>query len=309
MSDSARHNLFLLAESTYGTTPSSDPEFVDIRHTGTTLALTKEGTISEELHSDRQIRDSRHGVKAVGGDINFELSYGSFDTLLEAVLLGTWSTNVLKAGVTRRSFSMLRHFTDQASGDKPYHLFSGIELNTLNLNIPVTGLVTGSFGTLGKGLTLLGDLSTLGTPTFTDPTTTAPFDGFTGSITEGGTATSVVTAIDLTLANGLAPIYHIGSDETSLPSIGRCTLNGSITAVFQNAALFDKFVNETESALVVTLEDPAGNTYEINLPRIKYNGGQPDVSGEGSIVLTLPIQALYKVSDLSNIVITRANAS
>lgn len=308
MSDSARHNLFYLLESTYGVTPTADPEFTDIRHTGTTLGLGKEGFTSEELHADRGIRDFRHGVKSVAGDINVELSYGTFDAILEAVLLGTWTADVLKAGTTRRSFSILRHFTDQASGDKPYHLFSGVEFNTLNLTIPASGMVTGSFGAVGKGQSILTDLSSLGTPTFTDPTTVAPFDSFTGSITEAGSDISVVTEVSLSLANGLAPRNVVGSDETILPSIGRSNLTGSITAYFENAVLLEKFLNETESSLVVTLEDPAGNTYTIELPRIKYNGGQPDVSGEGSITINFPIQALYNVADLSNVVITRADA-
>ena len=307
MSSSARHNLFLLPEVTYGVTPAVDPEFIDVRHTGTSLGLSKETFTSEELHADRQIRDSRHGVRSVAGDVSVELSYGSFDTILEAVLMGTWTTDVLKAGVARRSFSLLRHFTDQASGDKPFHLFSGCEFNTLNLTIPASGMVTGSFGVVGKGQTVLADLSSLGTPTFTDPTTEAPFDSFTGSIDEAGSAISVVTEVSLSLANGLAVRNVIGSAETILPSIGRSTLTGSITAYFENATLLEKFLNETESSLVVTLQDPAGNTYEIDLPRIKYNGGQPDTSGEDSITINFPIDALYNVDDLSQVVITRAS--
>jgi hypothetical protein len=66
-----------------------------------------------------------------------------------------------------------------------------------------------------------------------------------------------------------------------------------------------KFLDETESSLIVTLTDPDGNSYQIDLPRIKYNGGQPDVSGEGSITINLPIQALYNSADLSQLVITR----
>ncbi len=308
MSDSARHNLFLLLETVYGTTPAADPEFTDIRHTGTTLGLSKEGFQSEELHADRQIRDFRHGVKSVAGDINFELSYGTFDELLQAVLLGTWTADVLLAGTTRRSYSILRHFTDQASGDKPYHLFSGVEFNTLNLTIPASGIVTGSLGAIGQGQDVLQDLSSLTDttgPTFTDPTTTAPFDSFTGAITEAGSSISVVTEVSLSLANGLAVRNVIGSDETLQPSIGRSNLTGSITAYFENATLLEKFLNETESSLVVTLQDPAGNQYVITLPRIKYNGGQPDTSGEGAITINFPIQALYNVADLSQIKIQR----
>lgn len=308
MSDSARHDLFLIAEATYGTTPAVDPDFVDVRHTGNTLALTKDGFQSEELHADRQMRDFRHGVEIVGGDVPFELSYSSFDTILEATLGGTWSTGVLKAGVVRRSFSVLRHFTDLLTAAKPFHLFAGVEFNTLTLSVPASGPVTGSFSVIGKSLAVLADLSSLGTPTFGDPVTTKPFDSFTGTITEAGSSIATVTQIDLTLENGLAARNVIGSPQTIRPSIGRCNLTGSITAFFENATLLEKFINETESSLVFVLTDAAGNDLEFDIPRIKYNGGQPDVSGQGSITITLPFQALYDASDASNIVVTRTDA-
>ena len=307
MADSALHNMSYVAETTYGVTPAVDPTFTDLRHTGTTLGLTKESFQSEELHADRQVRDYFHGPKSASGDVSFELSYGSFDDFLEAVTLGTWAADTLKAGVTRRSFSILRDFTDIPSVGKPYHLFAGVELNTLNLTIPASGAVTGSFGALGKGLTLLTDLTSLGTPVFPPVNTTTPFNSFTGSITEGGTQISVVTEVILSLVNGLAVRNVIGSDETILPTIGKSNLTGSITAFFENANLLEKFLNETESSLNITLLDPEGNSYSIELPRIKYNGGQPDVSGEGSVTINLPIQALYNVGDLSQLVITRTS--
>jgi hypothetical protein len=392
MADSARHNLFLVPESTYGVVPASNPAFVDVRHTGTTLALSKEAFQSEELHEDRQIRDQRHGVHAVGGDHNFELSFGSFDQLLQAALGGTWTTRAaaynastisaaasdnslndsgdsfpalspgdkiliagftgetdnngtatvvsrttskivisgitlvddaegesvtvtpltetLKAGTARRSFSFLRHFTDLESGDKPYHLFKGVEVNAFNLAVPANGMITGSFGLVGQGLVgPLSDMTDYGTPTYGDPTTTKPMDSFTGSITEGGSSIAIVTELSLALANGLAPRNIIGSKETIQPTIGRSNLTGSITAYFENASLFEKFVNETESALNFDLPDPAGNSYEFDLPRIKYNGGQPDVSGEGSVTLNMPIQALRDATEGSNLVIRKHHVS
>ena len=296
--------MFYVPEVTYGVTPAVTPAFLDLRHTGTTLGLGKESFQSEELHADRQIRDFRHGVKAVAGDISFEMSYGSFDDFLEATLMGTWSTDVLKAGVVRRSFSVLRHFEDLAVGN-PYFLYGGVEFNMLSLTVPASGMVTGSFTILGQSQTTLADLSSLGTPTFGAPLTTQPFDSFTGSILEAGGAISVVTEVSLSLENGLEARNVVGSDETILPSVGKSNLTGNVTAYFEDTSILDKFLNETESSLEVTLTDPDGNSYVIDLPRIKYNGGQPDVSGGGPITISFPIQALYDVTDLSNLTITR----
>ena len=104
----SRHNLSYVLESTFGTTPAN-PSFTPIRHTGTTLGLSKDSIESEELREDRQVAHYRHGNKSVTGDVNFELSYGGLDALLEATLCGTWATNVLLAGTTRRSYTIERH--------------------------------------------------------------------------------------------------------------------------------------------------------------------------------------------------------
>ena len=86
MANGSRHSMRYVAEATYGTTPAT-PAFKPIRHTSTTLGLSKESLQSEEIRDDRQIADFRHGAYQVGGDMNIELSFASFDDLLAPVLL------------------------------------------------------------------------------------------------------------------------------------------------------------------------------------------------------------------------------
>jgi len=297
----SRHNLSYILESTFGTTPSS-PGFTPIRHTGTTMGLTKEAMESEELREDRQIAHYRHGNKSVSGDINFELSYGGLDALLEAVMCGSWATNVLKAGTTRRSFTLERHHQDIGK----YLRSTGCQFNAFSLSVAPNSMVTGSFGVIGKGFTTSS--STLGSSTYSAETTTAPFDSFTGSITEGGSAVAVITGLELNVDNGMEALYVVGSDETLEPSIGKSTVTGSITAYFENTALIDKFIGETASAIVFTLTDALGNDYIVSLPNIKYNSGSPEVSGPGAITVTLDFVALYNASDASQMKITRVPA-
>ena len=100
----------------------------------------------------------------------------------------------------------------------------------------------------------------------------------------------------------------MGSKQSILPSIGRSNCSGTITAYFENSTLLDKFINETESNIVFELPDGAGNKYIFTLPRIKYNGGQPDVEGEGPITLSMPFQALLDSVTQTNIQIERVPA-
>ena len=297
----SRHNLSYVVETTFGTTPSS-PGFTPIRHTGTTLGLSKDAVESEELREDRQVAHFRHGNKSVTGDINFELSYGGLDALLEATLCGTWATNVLKAGTTRRSYTVERHHQDIGK----YLRSTGCQFNTMSLSVAPNSMVTGSFGIIGSGFSTSG--SALGSATYSAESTTAPFDSFSGSITEGGSAIAIITALELNIDNGMEALYVVGSADTLLPSIGKSSVTGSVTAYFENTALLDKFVAETTSAIQFTLTDALGNDYIVLLPKVKYNSGNPEVSGPGAITVTLDFVALYNSSDASQIKITRVPA-
>ena len=64
----SRHDMAYVAESTFGTTPTT-PVFTPIRHNGTTLGLSKDAIESEELREDRQVAHYRHGNKSVSGDV------------------------------------------------------------------------------------------------------------------------------------------------------------------------------------------------------------------------------------------------
>lgn len=304
MSTSAQHSLFFVPEIVYGTTPAT-PAMKTLRHTGTTLGLSKTTHISEELRSDRQIADFRHGARQVGGDINYELSMTTFDDLIEAVMGGTWTTNVLKAGTTRRSFTMMRKFGDLQSADKPFHLFTGVELNNMSLSIPTDGRVTGAFTALGKDVAA-ATVQPTGT-TYPAVTTTPVFDAFTAVLQEAGAALGIATEVTFNIENGLQPRFAIGSAAAvGQATLGRSNISGNITVFFQNATILEKFWSGTESSLSVQLVDSAAKSYTFLFPRIKLNGGQPDTTGQnGEIVLSVPFQALYDTVTGTNLQITR----
>lgn len=302
MADGSRHSMRLVEEELYGVTPAL-PNFLPIRHTGTTLGLAKENLQSNELRSDRQIADFRGGAFSVAGDINVEVSYASFDEILEGLLGGTWNDNVLTAGVVRRSYTIERFFSDIAGVDKPYHRFTGIEFNTMALQVNANAMVTATFGVVGSDMTT--DTEEFLGSTVANVTTTRPMDSFTGELLESGSSIAVVTELSLSVNNGLAARYVVGQRNSIRPSIGRSNVTGTLTAYFENSVLLDKFINDTPSSLKFGLPDGQGNEMEIELPRILYTGGQPDVTGEGPITLSMPFQATLDPVTDTNIIIRR----
>lgn len=300
IANGAQHSVHFVSEVTYGTTPTT-PAFKPFPHTGTSLAMTKDGIESEKLRGDRQVEDFRHGNESISGDISAELEYGGLDDVIQAVLCGTWTADVLKAGITRRSFTVERKFADLATPE--FHRYTGCEFNTFALSVSPNAIVTATFGVIGKGLTLATS-SVMGS-TYAAAADVQPFDSFTGSIQEGGAPIAVVTSIDFTLENGLEPLFAVGSKTTNRPSIGKSRLTGSMTTYFESKTLYEKFINETSSSIFLELVDLSGNAYEFSFGNVKYNSGQPDVSGEGAVTISMDFIALYDGTDLSQIVITR----
>lgn len=90
MADTAQSKLRYVVESTLGVTPAS--AMTDLRFTGESLAFDISNIRSEEIISGRQVSDLVQVGAQSGGDINFELSYSTYDDFLEAALFGTWSS-------------------------------------------------------------------------------------------------------------------------------------------------------------------------------------------------------------------------
>ena len=295
----SRHDMSYVAESVFGTTPTT-PDMKALRYTSTSLALTKEAFVSEEIRSDRQIEDFRHGNRQAGGEIGFELSYGALDDMLESVMFSTWASDVLKAGTALKSFTFERRHLDVAQ----YLRYTGCVANSLTLSIQPNQMVTGTLGFIGKGINTA--TTSLGSPAAAP--TNSPFDSFTGELKEGGSVIANVTGIELNLENGVEPNFVIGSAETPQLSFGRSNLTGTLTAFFEDTVLLEKFLNETESSIEIELVDTAGNKMIFDIPRIKYSGADNPVEGEGSVVVSLPFQALRDTGEGSQLVITREDA-
>lgn len=78
-----------LEETVRGTTPTGNP--TELRITGESLNQSVESAASQELRNDRMVPDSILTGGQVGGAVNIEMSFGSYDTFLEALLAGTFT--------------------------------------------------------------------------------------------------------------------------------------------------------------------------------------------------------------------------
>lgn len=307
----SRSSLSYISEVTFGTTPAT-PTFIELPYTSHSLNLTKQRVSGTDIQADRMLRVDRHGNRSAGGDIVVDLrgtttGAGNYDPFIESAFMNTFSTNVLKIGTTMKTFSIEDSALDTSSTDA-FRLFTGMGVSSMAISIKPNSMVQSTFSFAGKDMA--ASLTTAAT-TLTAATVNKPFDAYSGTIKisdAGGTLASIaiITGIDFTIDNAFNPTYVIGSATTPQLEYGMATVEGTITAYFEDISLINRFLNETETAFEVQVDSPdttAGMTFLF--PRVKINAADVPVGGTGSRVITLPFVALYDTTEATSIKLTR----
>ena len=295
----SRSSLSYVVEATFGTTPAGN--FLNLPFSTQSLNITKERLTGTDIQADRMARVDRHGNRQVAGDIVVDLRDGDYDAFLESAMLNTWVTNVLKVGTTPKYMSI----EDYAADIDQARLFTGCTVSTMGISLAPNQMVTTTFGMVGKNMTIGATQKTQ-----TASSGAVPFDAYSGDIAIGNvassTASAIVTGLDFTLTNSYAPTFVIGDDSAPSLEYGRAEVEGTITVYFEDAALITRFLDEVESELEVSVDDPTGsNAYTFLFPRIKINGADVGVDGPTSRMITLPFVALYDATEGTNLKITR----
>ncbi len=296
----SRSSLSYIVESTFGTTPAGN--FTNLPFSTQSLNLTKDRVAGNDIQADRMPRVDRHGNRQVGGDVVVDLRKGDYDAFLESAMLNTWATDVLKVGTTPKYFSI----EDYAADIDQARLFTGCTVSSLALSIAPKQMVTSTFTMVGKDMTIGATEKTQDAASGN-----APFDAYSGAVAIGNvgasSASGVVTGIDFTLNNSFAPTFVIGDDSAPALEVGRAEIEGTLTAYFEDAALITRFLNETETELSVSVDDPTGsNEYTFLFPRVKINSADVGVDGPNSITISMSFVALYDSTEATNLKITRS---
>lgn len=219
---------------------------------------------------------------------------------------GTIKNRALKIGTTAKSFSI----EDAANDVTQFRLFTGMTVNSLAISIKPNSMISTTFGMVGKDMTISASSVDASK---TASSTNQPFDAYSGvmaignaSATSGLTSVATITGIDFTVSNALAATFVVGSATTPQLEFGMATVEGTITAYFEDATLINRFINETASAFQVTVNDPSGaSNYTFHFPNVKINGADVPVDGPTSRFVTLPFVALYDTAEDSSIEVIR----
>lgn len=207
----SRTQLAYVPEVVYGVCPAA-PVFIAMRaNFGIKPTIKRDTFPIKEIRQDRQITDLRYGNKQTALDLPFSLSYGNFDDMFEALLGGTWTANVLKAGNALRSFSM-----ELAQSDvNEVELYTGMSPTSFSLKVEPNKPIDGcSFSFIGKDLKCAETLAASITVATTGKTITRA----AGSFVTDGWETGMSARVDGGAAAGNAAVTFVNA-TTVTPTV------------------------------------------------------------------------------------------
>ena len=313
MSSGDKVKLRFVPEVIYNTTPADDSGWKPFRHTSEGLAGQPVVKSSEEVVSDRMHRNQMVVAQEIGGGYNFELHAGDpFDTMLQAALCGTWSTNVLKVGSTSRSFSVEKEYSDLSSGNR-FIQFTGMRVNELELTIKHGEVITGSVAFAGGGVAAASS-SAVGSGSEAAASTTVPITAaadLSGIEVDESAFAGCIQELTLKIANNLRPSNCVGRAAPSNQNYGMSMVTGKIVAYLSNNTI-DWYKDGVLDRTAMSLEWDVGdgsNSYAILIPALKLVGPPPANPGlDNDVMLESEFEAFYDSSTGTTLQITRTVA-
>jgi hypothetical protein len=296
-----------VAETTFGVTPAT-PSFDTLRVTSGGLRTQKATGTSNERQPDRNVRDEYELGQDVVGSYDFELSYGSFDAILAAVLGSDWATNVLKNGLTPKYFTFEE--TYELGATDTFRRFDGCRVNTFSLNIGARAAITGSMSIMGRAETLAEAILT--GATYADPldTPVSTASANVASLTVSGVDPAPkVRSLSMEINNGVRTRPVVGSKFSEEFGEGRFNLTGNLEAYFQNKALYERVLSHGNGAVSFVVGNAANEKYRITIPNMKFGDGNITAGGnDDDVMAVIPYRGLLDATEDCTLKIERAVA-
>lgn len=236
-----------------------------------------------EIRSDRRTNLPRLGTQA--GDVTFpsDLRFGEPDAYLEAALLGTYASDVLVIGSTRRSYTAEVREVD------------------IGQSVLSNGLRFGGFHLAGApdepallefpAMFIKQSVPAAGAAFYTTPSlgTTEMMVATDAAITIDGSPVLDLTSFDLSVNNGLSLAKVVGSPYSPDVYEGNFSVTGTITALRSSAARQAAYLAGTPFELVLLFSDPAGNTMEFAFPNLLASDFSLPLGNDGPAVASIPV--------------------
>ncbi|ENZ5723281.1 phage tail tube protein, partial [Acinetobacter baumannii] len=226
----------------------------------------------------------------VTGQLEFELSLGTFDLFLNVLAFNNWAANALSfGGGVRKSLTLVKVFEDIGQ----VFIYRGIQVNTGEMTIQTTGKITGNFGLVGSSFTRQQvNPVTNPIPASTRPLVSMPNVEkllINGQSIQGKACLQTLT---INFSNNLEAIRCIGSGKYTPEFYLEKMMDIGVNANFMFSATSASWIDAIKTRDVFTLTfditDTKGSKYSFNFPQLEVKeANHPD--GGGDDIITVDI--------------------
>lgn len=215
--------------------------------------------------------------------------------------------SVVSNGNTVKSFTFEYDQTDISQ----LLWFKGMQTNTMSLKLEVGSIITGSFGFTGLTHDISATTILPGSPVASQSLEVMNAVTDVGMVMENGanllTAGSFIKSVSLDINNNLRAQKAVGVYGSAGIGSGELAVSGSMEVYFTDATYYRKWLDGTQTSLVIGMADQAGNGYLVEMDKVKFKDGGLNVGGKDSdVMLSLPFDAFYNAGTGRGIRITRA---
>ncbi|HGY4051697.1 TPA: phage tail tube protein [Acinetobacter baumannii] len=289
MSSGAKIRLYACEEAVLGTTPAN-PVWYAVRRVTDSLTENVTTEDSSEVVDSRFRQGAVVTEAEVTGQLEFELSLGTFDLFLNVLAFNNWAANALSfGGGVRKSLTLVKVFEDIGQ----VFIYRGIQVNTGEMTIQTTGKITGNFGLVGSSFTRQQvNPVTNPIPASTRPLVSMPNVEkllINGQSIQGKACLQTLT---INFSNNLEAIRCIGSGKYTPEFYLEKMMDIGVNANFMFSATSASWIDAIKTRDVFTLTfditDTKGSKYSFNFPQLEVKeANHPD--GGGDDIITIDI--------------------
>ncbi|EXS48078.1 hypothetical protein J691_3716 [Acinetobacter baumannii 981176] len=289
MSSGAKIRLYACEEAVLGTTPAN-PVWYTVRRVTDSLTENVTTEDSSEVVDSRFRQGAVVTEAEVTGQLEFELSLGTFDLFLNVLAFNNWAANALSfGGGVRKSLTLVKVFEDIGQ----VFIYRGIQVNTGEMTIQTTGKITGNFGLVGSSFTRQQvNPVTNPIPASTRPLVRMPNVEkllINGQSIQGKACLQTLT---INFSNNLEAIRCIGSGKYTPEFYLEKMMDIGVNANFMFSATSASWIDAIKTRDVFTLTfditDTKGSKYSFNFPQLEVKeANHPD--GGGDDIITIDI--------------------
>lgn len=188
-------------------------------------------------------------------------------------------------GVAEASYSFERAMNDLTTTRQVYR---GMTFGSFKLNAVTEQMLTGSFSLMGRNET--NETASVGNGSYTaapvntvmnvvDNVLSVLYDA-TGTLGDVPT-----TEFSFTCDNNLRGRTQVGDGGPVSIGEGNFKANGTLKGYFSGNAEYSRYLNFTDTAMAMVVEDVAGNAYVFDFPAVKLTAGKRNATGQNTDVM------------------------